>query len=504
MLAVHLSPSPTQLHSTPFNSLSPTPHATMNPLLLPELIALVADYFNFDEAVSPSLVCRVWNAAFGPIVWRSYLIDAKTHTNEYSIPAMSRNAPHIRHLTCEEVSSIGQYMIPCIKLRDLTIWQDHRGELLTAVDPAVEWGRFSKLIRQNPQLNKVTISVAGRPATYDFWAAASSIARVEISNIQMDGQDIQTFWTGCKNIQELSIDSIRPIDNVEFFAGAQESIYANMRRIAVLDRMRYAPATSLIQFLGQGQSPNLTSLTMACSWLIPRSTVRSFISVLEQGCLPRLEDLTLTYNFLDTELSSCLRALAPLKRINCSWSKFGPQAMAALEPHYATLESVKLSECTQLTGNMIQKVLESCPLLTELFATDIHAPQIQRGRPWVCLGLKKLSMCVFVDSRTAKSVRKQSQAVFEQLGRLTRLEMLTVGMNKLDISPAPKFQGLDFRLESGMDQLVGMTRLEKLSFMRTKQNMSCQDVAWMRRHLRRLVMVRGRCNMYGDYREQPI
>ncbi|KAF9211944.1 hypothetical protein BGZ59_007413 [Podila verticillata] len=369
----------------------------MNPLLLPELIALVADYFNFDEAVSPSLVCRVWNVAFGPIVWRSYLIDAKTHTNDYSIPAMSRNAPHIRHLTCEEVSSIGQYMIPCMKLRDLTIWQDHRGELLTAIDPAVEWGRFSKLIRQNPQLNKVTISVAGRPATYDFWAAASSIARVEISNIQMDEQDIQTFWTGCKNIQELSIDSIRPIDNVEFFAGAQE--------------------------------------------------------ILEQGCLPRLEDLTLTYNFLDAELSSCLRALAPLKRINCSWSKFGPQAMAALESHYATLESLKLSECTQLTGNMIQKVLESCPLLTELFATDIHAPHIQRGRPWVCLGLKRLSVCVFVDSRTAKSVRKQSQAVFEQLGRLTRLEMLTVGMNKLDVSPAPKFQGLDFRLESGMDQL---------------------------------------------------
>ncbi|KAG0331849.1 hypothetical protein BG000_010549 [Podila horticola] len=372
----------------------------MNPLLLPELIALVADYFDSDEATHPSLVCRVWNAAFGPIVWRSYLIDTKTHNNDHAVPGIARNALNIRQLTCKEVSSIGQFLIPCMKLTDIVIWQDYRGEL-TEADPAEYWDRFSLLIRQNLRLNKVSISVSGSSATDDFWAAVSSIARVEISNIKMSEQDIHTFWSGCKTIQELSIESIQPIDNIDFFTGAQENVvYSDMRRIAVLDRMR------------------------------------------------------------DIHIP--------------------------------------------MTGDMIQKVLESCPMLIEFLATEIHAPQIQQGRPWVCLGLKRLSMCVVVDSRTAKNVRRQSQVVFEQIGKLTRLEMLTVGVDKHDVGRVPKFQGLDFRLESGMDLMVGLTRLEKLSFMRTKQNMSYQDVAWMRRHLWRLVMVRGRCNMYGEYREQPV
>ncbi|KAF9291112.1 hypothetical protein BGZ74_000411, partial [Mortierella antarctica] len=428
----------------------------MNPLLLPELIALVADYFNSKDATHPSLVCRVWNAAFGPIVWRSYLIDTKTHNNEHAIPGIARNAPHIRQLTCKEVSSIGQFLIPCTKLTDLTIWLDYRSEL-TATDPVEDWDRFSLLIRQNPRLSKVAISMSGKSATDNFWAAVSSIARVEISNMQMSEQDIRTFWTGCKTIQELSIDNVGPIDDIDntcFFTGAQESaVYLDLRKIAVLDRMFDSPAVSLIQFLSRQQCPNLTSLTMACSWLMLRSTARSFIAVLEQGYLPRLEDLTLTHNILDAELSSCLRALNPLLHLNCAWSKFGPQALAALDSHFATLQTLQLSECSQVTGDMIQKVLESCPMLSELIADDIHAPQIQQGRPWVCLGLKRFSVSVFVDSRTAKNVRKQSQTVFAQLGLLTRLEMLTVGTNRHDFGRVPKFQGLDFRLESGMDQL---------------------------------------------------
>ncbi|KAF9324227.1 hypothetical protein BG006_000734 [Podila minutissima] len=168
----------------------------------------------------------------------------KRHLKELTA-VLGANAPHIRQLTCKEVSSIGQFLIPCTKLTDLTIWLDYQGEL-TATDPVEDWDRFSMLIRQNPRLSKVAISMSGKSATDNFWAAVSSIARVEISNMQMSEQDIRTFWTGCKTIQELSIDNVGPIDDIDntcFFTGAQESfVYSDLRRIAVLDRMFDSPA----------------------------------------------------------------------------------------------------------------------------------------------------------------------------------------------------------------------------------------------------------------------
>lgn len=66
----------------------------------------------------------------------------------------------------------------------------------------------------------------------------------------------------------------------------------------------------------------------------------------------------------------------------------------------------------------------------------------------------------------------------------------------------PVVQGLDFTLESGMDQLASLTNLESLGFNHTVQNMSAEDVAWISNAFRKLEYVYGKCNNINRYKDQ--
>lgn len=57
----------------------------MNGLLPPELLTLLAEHFDATEATSSSLVYRAWNHAFCRVIWRQYLINNKTLTNEHTL-----------------------------------------------------------------------------------------------------------------------------------------------------------------------------------------------------------------------------------------------------------------------------------------------------------------------------------------------------------------------------------------------------------------------------------
>ncbi|KAG0331850.1 hypothetical protein BG000_010550 [Podila horticola] len=217
----------------------------------------------------------------------------------------------------------------------------------------------------------------------------------------------------------------------------------------------------------------------------------------DHGYLGQLEDLGLPSSTQDDGISACLRAMTRVRYLKCNTTRFGTLAFQALMPHFASLQHLSLSSCSRVDDDMLQTILESCPVLKELTADRIQASRIQQGRPWVCLGLKKFIVFVAVDGDIQTSEEEggcsQSQAVFGQLSRLAQLEHLFVG--KISTQSTPKLvQGLDFRLASGMGQLATLKMLTKLYFENTKQNMYAEDIDWIWRHFWRLEALGGKYN----------
>ncbi|KAG0025897.1 hypothetical protein BGZ82_009787 [Podila clonocystis] len=102
------------------------------------------------------------------------------------------------------------------------------------------------------------------------------------------------------------------------------------------------------------------------------------------------------------------------RSLDCSNSEFGPMA-----PHYGAFRTLNLCDCTQVNGNMIQTLLESCHGLEEFVAPTIRASQVKQGQPWASLSLKSLELCITVDGTRSTAIGgcEQSRILFVQLER---------------------------------------------------------------------------------------
>ncbi|KAF9902368.1 hypothetical protein EC991_005002 [Linnemannia zychae] len=108
----------------------------------------------------------------------------------------------------------------------------------------------------------------------------------------------------------------------------------------------------------------------------------------------------------------------------------------------------------------------------------------------------------------SESERHIHRAIYRELGQLSNLERLVIGKARLAIEyfQNPEIeQGLDLRLNSGLNCLAGLTRLRKLDFRNTPQNMHEQDVEWMAEHFRDMSEVPwGRFSWYDVQRNRDL
>lgn len=115
-------------------------------------------------------------------------------------------------------------------------------------------------------------------------------------------------------------------------------------------------------------------------------------------------------------------------------------------------------------------------------------------------------------SSFSEAERRLHRAVYRELAPLTGLEKLVIGKWRLATeyyqNPAEE-QGLDLRLNSGLDTLVGLTRLRELDFRNTPQNLGERDVVWMAKHFCAMsvsgeVGLRGRFAGYDVQRHREL
>ncbi|KAF9393817.1 hypothetical protein CPC16_001069 [Podila verticillata] len=453
---------------------------------LPELLAQVAEYLTGEEATRPSRVSRAFHQAFGPIVWRACAIGLQGQ--KPSPQGLITNAHSIRRLAYDDAFSFDYLSLPCNMLTSLMIAR------VAGSDSDTKWHHLAKLVKQNRHLHTLQISDRCRSATLEFWsslASCTSLRTVDIQSAHMDQEQFAALWNGCKSMQSLKCHHIR----VHSTTTTQQYPLEPHPTLQKLSFANFANV-QLLKLCSNLQAISWYNNEFDCDILL-----EELATLLQGGQLKQLDSISMSHT-KDQDLSRCLKAMRQIKKISSHNGDVGPLSFHAMSRHFGMLEHLYIPSDSTLPSEMILNILESCPQLTYLQATKVAATQVMKAKSWAALNLKALHLGITIDSDDQEVISLQSRSVFERLSKLTHLTQLTI--HGPYVIGNEDEQGLDLRLESGLDKLAAIKGLKYLDFDHTVQNMSGADVAWMAENWKDLGDVFGTCNSEGEFYEQPV
>ncbi|KAK3811017.1 MAG: hypothetical protein J3Q66DRAFT_350790 [Benniella sp.] len=233
--------------------------------------------------------------------------------------------------------------------------------------------------------------------------------------------------------------------------------------------------------------------------------------------MPNLSDITLGY---DTHSAACMTqdgisALSSGSRSGWKMVRlgaraaFGKEIIDALGQHFSSLAILDMTGYVGASGNDVVQVLRSCTNLQALVINDVQydwSTSLDANvfmdvdsdtgsiKPWACeRSLKVLKLEVIGiprpdlkrnrdDEEYPGQGREIQGRVYDRLARLTNLERLRLGRDSYDGNP----QCLEMSLESGLDKLSGLKRLNELSVKRMATRIGVKEVQWIAEHWPRM------------------
>ncbi|KAI1302178.1 hypothetical protein EDD11_005643 [Mortierella claussenii] len=252
----------------------------------------------------------------------------------------------------------------------------------------------------------------------------------------------------------------------------------------------------------------------------------------------------------DDTLTQILTQRKRVIKLHIFASGFGPQAMMAIRRHCSMLTTLNFHGCAKFTSAMAQECLSTMPMLKRFSADAVSGQDIiqgmSSGRPWMCRRISMLQVAI-VDMPSIQQPHQQQQEeyvgevgvdyntirrwstdrpttaeerqlhlsihsrVLGQLSMLRELVMLFIGYYDYwmqnNSSSLPKVgmllrqeqlreqygtqNGVGLSSEAGLRQLDGLDKLRMLSVARTWQQMSIEDVTWMKQKWPNLFWLQG-------------
>jgi hypothetical protein len=199
-----------------------------------------------------------------------------------------------------------------------------------------------------------------------------------------------------------------------------------------------------------------------------------------------------------------------LKEITMSHASFTTGDTRALMKHCPTLEKLEIHKCDGFTINDTVEVLATSPNLRTLIDLDYSEwncvdpkvfvdadPETHSLVPWACeSSLKELRIMIpsILGPGVAKAMEKYSSQrleiqgrMYDRIARLQNLETLWLGC------PGSKNRkdSLEMSLESGLDKLSGLKKLQVLNVSNLFVKIDVQEIQWMTEQWPRLHTVHG-------------
>ncbi|KAF9211780.1 hypothetical protein BGZ59_007617 [Podila verticillata] len=445
-------------------------------LTLPEITLLIAQHLDQSDLTICIRVCRAWHQTFIPSLYRNVVLPPEPHRIHLQtlVPILHTFQHCIHSLSFQiNIATPVWSFDNCVSLRRLHM----SFGIATNMQSTSELPRF--LANNGRYLTHLTLERFPRWTMHEVWtslaASCTNLQTVELWNSALDTENQASLWRLCSNVQHLVLK------NVFLFTNADSSAMATVAfsRLKSLDWVgvegvslsflctEVFPSATALEFFRyschrQGRIENSHQIDHLCQGL-PRGSFWKNVHSL------RLDGI------LDTEFAAILRHLSvPLQSLHASCSGFGGLAMGVMRErgHFATVQGLQLTQ-TFVESQMVQEILESCPVLEELAAPQLYGRDVVSGRPWVCRWLKALSVQIVLDEEAS---RQQAQ-VFERLAGLVLLKDMHLRSNfRSSAKPA-----LDFRLERGLNLLRGLTKLTRL-VLPAPQILGEEDVEWMVEH----------------------
>ncbi|KAF9974943.1 hypothetical protein BGZ73_001566 [Actinomortierella ambigua] len=271
---------------------------------------------------------------------------------------------------------------------------------------------------------------------------------------------------------------------------------------------KWNPGLALFNIMLWERCPRLASIEMTSSTAYEMAHVAHH----DLGG-PNSEDIDICMQWILNRLPS--RTIQSFVAQHCNFSQNTLSVFLAPD-RSLTLRTLCLDACNvRVPSRLIQSILASCPALETLQVgaaastvdrtTALSAVDIANHGPWVCHGLKVLSIPIdgLQPCNDAKHARDHAlccdleRTVYRQLGQMRCLQTLCVGGDAKfawfrEANPVRLLQGtLSFTLAKGLDEMWPLLRLERLDLRDTAHAVGLAEVQWMAEHWPQWSCLRG-------------
>ncbi|GJJ71426.1 hypothetical protein EMPS_03776 [Entomortierella parvispora] len=470
-------------------------------LELPEISAVVGSYLPLGSLSRCTLVCRAWRRRFLPDLWRNFGTQNYFGGRNKPPPALSvkvlaaleKHASLVRQLHIQEYFLVQLQSIYLPNLQSLSVAPYFAAldqqEAQTALEDLIERHDRLQILgieNRNTLRMQIVWDIETRRKTAsdgdERFQEQQQLRTLSVHDHVLDAQELcmnkNAGWDLLRGLETLSLTrtkwTLTKDDSVSLSSLLLRDHFSHLRnnRIQSLSLIDCQPQSTDLDFQIITHCQQLRSLTWHQrgfdDWQDESlDLVSGMAKGLAERLWPYLDTIELCLkNAKDDQYAEVIENLgrhSPLRSLTMSKTTFGPKSAQALlygqgGRHRASLEKLYIRYCRSVTGAMVHQVLCSFTKLTTLqapFITELDV--LQDPKPWVCLGMKDLKVCLYVPILgadmdlntitvvdptvpvTSKSlppvVPRPSTALLDRIATLTRLELLNVACRDTVVPP---------------------------------------------------------------------
>lgn len=437
MATLHVAPADRHAHAPSTSQVLGS--APLGPFDLPEVLTIIGSFLT-DGSLSACLrVSRTWYDVFISWFWIKVMLSSSYYKKQPSVETFREHASLIRILGINQVRAnkyTHNLTFPRVDALTITI----SSYVSKKTKPQEDFQLFEKF----PRLQKLEYD--GRLLdNCELWFSQKNALWSHLTHLTFQDPMLNSLYDPSIRVEFLTNDSNIPeIQEGTVILGGHCSCKETMAQMWVI-----------------AQCPNLVHLRWTTFYRRARRLgdfrKLDWIARGARDNWPRLQSLSIpTQRIFAEGFRTLLESMTRLEELDLSSTRFNHECWMALQGtprHLATLRILDLTKCDDLHGSHILDMLTSIPNLIVFKAGSLtRAHPVDFAQPWVCLGLRELSLVMEVDDPSSCA------ALLLRLSEMKRLERLEFLDESIIVSNA----SLQLTLLDGMGQLATLRKLEKL------------------------------------------
>lgn len=516
--------------------MQPKQHSALN---LPEIITAIGSFLPRRSIVACLQVNSSFHSLLAPFIYNHLKLFSRHSVSKLpTTQTLVRYAHLVHDLSINSFVSLAYLTAGYKNLRSIS-FSSHKGNQAAQLGTDDEiLDALLQLIQDNPGLKGWTLDDPWPQIPAVVWkAVADSTTELDVLclyNTTVSEEARPWFLKACRKTRQLvlqkviiqgseSSNNFTEHNDIPHSFSPQSVQFNNVPGLPMLDQLEFLSRCPQLQDVfwepvSQDTHRQLRQVTEQ-EVMSMRAEIRCFF---QHTTWPHLKSVTIGKygEYSDSSLASSLTVesldhilesiqAGRLEQLVCKGSAFGTAGLRSLSTQFSNLSVLIARGCAVITSPVVQLLLESCPRLTTIEATELHIRDIRRGGPWVCIRMVDLRFSLnlwlekgdvgwrdFVCSPLADTDQDELETtrfiqdqhcVFDQLSRLTALECLDVQVFPLRFNGVTGSGGsemlhygeLDFRISHGLEMLSTLKELRCLNFCGTFQRLQREDVEMM-------------------------